>query len=411
VYNQYDYYFKFKKRPSEDKLFGVLKSSKFSLFPIFEGYETDFKHKIKKFGFTSSEKVIEQTGWTIFTNNRNILIIFQYAPGGFDIRIITDKEDAAIGICKLLSKIEGVVDYKKGKLKDNELIQHLNKQLKTLSPNGKALKNATLGTVISKIVSCDKLRVLVKKIADTYGNLPLSFEQLNTLNIDKSELNNLINDANLVQKNHKIICAKCKQPSEFLFEYKVDAEKSLKKAKYSCPKCGNNKTGIIEYYSLTKNALAALKQGIWLEKLCLDTISRITNNYWSGYYVDTNELDGVTVFSGNIILVECKDTSFGQNELYIAMVKAEDVKANIVLIVTTNPVHNNVEKLILKYEKQGKRKFRIISSNNAEEIVKGLSKFFVLKQTNDILGLIDNRSHLHPRNKSYRETFTNDLEL
>ena len=390
---QSNYYFKTKGSLKETELFNILKKSKFSLIPIFENYQSDFNNKIKKFGFSIStqEKILEQPDWTIITNNKDILIFFKYVINGFELNIITNQEQKAEEICNIISKAKKVINYQKGYFLDQESIIQLNKKLKKLSPNGKIVNDKKFNRLFLKIISSDQLRLLIKKIADTYNGLPVPLEQIKNLNVDTSELNKLIFDQELTTKDYKIICEQCKQPSEFLFKKREDAINSLKKAKFSCPKCSGNKTCILEYYYLTTKTIKLIK-GVWLEKLCAEHIKKFTNNYWAGYVLDQNELDGVTIFSKDIILIECKDTSFGQTDLYTTLAKADDLNAKRILVVTTNHVHDNLKKLIEKYEKEGKRKIKIINGIEIIKIKKELEKYFSPSRIKDISKLVESES-------------------
>lgn len=397
---QSNYYFKTRGRIKEGEFFNILRKSKFSLIPIFESYQSDFNSKIKKFGFSISaeEKILEQSEWTIIINNKDVFIFFKYVENGFELNITTDNEQKAEEICNLASKVKKVISCQKGYFVDNELIADIKKKLKKLSPNGKIINDKKFNSPYLKIISSDPLRLLVKKIANTYNDLPVPLEQIKNLNVNLSELDKLISDQGLTIKNYKIICDGCKQPSEFLFKKREDAIDSFKKAKFSCPKCSQDKTCILEYYCLTTEAIKIIK-GTWLEKLCAEHVNKFTNNYWAGYISDQNELDGVTVFSKKIILIECKDTSFGQTDLYITLAKADDLNAKQILIVTTNNVHDNVKKLIEKYEKEGKRKIKIINETEITKLKSELEKYFTSPPIRDIKKLVGSREEF-----PYRDT-------
>lgn len=408
---QSNYYFRTKKRINEEVLFTVLKKSKLSLIPIFESYQSDFNSKIKKFGFSSSKgKILEQPYWTIITNGKDIFIFFKYVEHGFELNITTDNEQKAEKICQIILKLKNVISRQKGYEADEELMSSLKKKLGKQGPNGKIINDKKLNSVFLKITSSDQLRLLIKKIADTYNNLPVPLEQIQKLNVNTSELNELILDSKLITKSYKIICESCKQPSEFLFQKREDATNSLKKAKFYCPKCSHTKTCIDEYFCLTDKAIRIIK-GIWLEKLCAEEIGKITNNYLAGYMSDQNELDGITVFSRKIVLIECKDTTFGQSDLYIVLAKADDIDAKQILIVTTCLVHDNVKKLIEKYEKQGKREIKIIDGNKVDGIKEELIKKFRVNRITDIIKLADYLKYSRHRSLTFgKNTFiTTDL--
>ena len=99
---------------------------------------------------------------------------------------------------------------------------------------------------------------------------------------------------------------------------------------------------------------------------------------------DNNEYDGISIIKDCIVLIECKDTSFGQNDLYTCMIKAEEIKAETIVIITTKEVHPNVKKQIEKFQKTNKKKLYLISSNVVKEIEKDLVNIFEEKKVKDI---------------------------
>jgi len=85
---------------------------------------------------------------------------------------------------------------------------------------------------------------------------------------------------------------------------------------------------------------------------------------WVGVMHDNDELDVVGVGLNKSILVECKDGAFGQNDLYSLMIQAGDIGSDVVLIVTTQPVHSNVKTTLDKYKERGRRVMKIIEGDS-----------------------------------------------
>lgn len=86
----------------------------------------------------------------------------------------------------------------------------------------------------------------------------------------------------------------------------------------------------------------AIKQGLWLESLSSDVMKRFCSKVWTGQFFGVNEVDVVGTLAGYTILVECKDTHYGLNDLYVTGRKALEVNAEITLVITTRHVHKNV---------------------------------------------------------------------
>jgi hypothetical protein len=86
----------------------------------------------------------------------------------------------------------------------------------------------------------------------------------------------------------------------------------------------------------------AVEQGLWLEWLTYETLNAYSGLVWHGVMSAGQELDALAVFNENILLAECKDTSFGHNDFVVALHKANLNSADLLLVVTTQPLHANV---------------------------------------------------------------------
>ena len=70
-----------------------------------------------------------------------------------------------------------------------------------------------------------------------------------------------------------------------------------------------------------------------------------------------------------VILLECKDTSFGQNDFINLNAKAQETKADVVGIITTQPLHENVKRLLERTNKQSRLNiFYSENTDNREKI-------------------------------------------
>jgi hypothetical protein len=99
--------------------------------------------------------------------------------------------------------------------------------------------------------------------------------------------------------------------------------------------------------------------------------------------VESDEIDVVAVFAEQVVLVECKDTSFGQNDLYVTSVKAQNVGADVVIILSTRDIHQNVRNAIPRIGKSSdereflggvQRDFHLVSDANARAISEELDR-------------------------------------
>ena len=89
----------------------------------------------------------------------------------------------------------------------------------------------------------------------------------------------------------------------------------------------------------------------------------------AGQMVETFELDVIAVGYSRVILLECKDTSFGQNDFINLNAKAEEISANTIGIVSTQPLHENVVRLIERTRAQtGRVIFTIQNTEDSTSI-------------------------------------------
>jgi hypothetical protein len=86
----------------------------------------------------------------------------------------------------------------------------------------------------------------------------------------------------------------------------------------------------------------AVRQGLWLEWLTYRLLRSHTSLLWHGVMAGGHELDVIGVMNENVFTVECKDTSLGVNDMIVAIHKAKQLSADLVLLVTTRPIHPNV---------------------------------------------------------------------
>lgn len=90
----------------------------------------------------------------------------------------------------------------------------------------------------------------------------------------------------------------------------------------------------------------ALRQGLWLEHLVADVCLQFTEDVWAGQMADLFEVDVIANVDGQILLFECKDSSLGQNDFFIALKKAHAINADLLVLIATKPFHSNVVRAI-----------------------------------------------------------------
>jgi hypothetical protein len=86
----------------------------------------------------------------------------------------------------------------------------------------------------------------------------------------------------------------------------------------------------------------ALIQGLWLEHLVTESLRPFTTQVWTGAIVAQYEIDVLARIAGQLVVVECKDTSLGQRDYIMTQRKAQIAHADAVLLISTQPLHSNV---------------------------------------------------------------------
>jgi hypothetical protein len=225
--------------------------------------------------------------------------------------------------------------------REAELLATLQPRLGELSPNGKLLCQQSIRDA-SIHLRKDQLRKPLKEIAVTFGGRPVpisSLAQLAYFENDSGILNSLLAGGPF-KMHFQIACKGCGE-RDLTFSKKEQADETIAAAE-GCPRCGKDALIVINTYSISESYLKALVQGLWLECLAGDTLKHYTNLVWVGQMVGPSEVDALAIFADRLVLVECKDTSFGLNDLDIAAAKAQRVGANVVIILTTSDIHPNV---------------------------------------------------------------------
>ena len=140
-------------------------------------------------------------------------------------------------------------------------------------------------------------------------------------------------------------------------------------------KCLNSNTSLKEL-QISNHHLKVVKQGLWLELLAKEIMDRHCSKAWAGQFFNSNEIDVIGTISDYTVLIECKDRSFGLKDLFFTIEKANDVWADIVILITTQPLHANVKLKIPSAKSQlfDEGDLIVISEKQSGKIQSQLSK-------------------------------------
>jgi hypothetical protein len=249
------------------------------------------------------------------------------------------------------------------------IIERLKQRLGDLSPNGKMLADLSLRTHIRRLYD-DGVRQRLTPISTTFGDNPAPRSALERLDQTEKTIDpiDFIN-SEFASSSFLIFCDSCDIPPYLAFSERAKAEAIIADVGRKCIACGKRKLSVHETFSIREPYVRGLQQGLWLESLASDVLTSRTEAAWTGQMVELNEIDVLGVFMEHTILIECKDTSFGKNDLYITAIKAQQVDADLVIIISTNDVHPNVREGVTKIGgRRERREFEIIADQSAEVI-------------------------------------------
>ncbi len=248
-------------------------------------------------------------------------------------------------------------------------IDRLTAMAGSLSPNGRILSNNAQRVKIRRLYR-DDARAVLSRIISTFGDNPTPRDALQQLeaSVDDDHLDEVLNDPEFMTKHFVIACNNC-GTSHLTFEQAAAAESAVTSSEQRCAQCGEQALEIRETYAPAQPYVRAIKQGLWLEALASDVIGKYAAQSWSGQMLGSIEVDVVAVVDDVTVLVECKDTSFGQNDLYVTAVKAQQVAADLVIVVNTRDVHDNVRMELARIdETTPARTFYLLNERTAAAI-------------------------------------------
>jgi len=263
-----------------------------------------------------------------------------------------------------------------GSVRSAQEERRLSQVLGELSPNGKMLADPTVRAAARRLYD-DELRSDLSAITSAVGDSPVPADilgQMETFRRRRQRLKDIVSDQSLAQKHFLVFCKSCGLP-HLAFDTPERAAAVIADVNGKCGTCQKKELFVEESYAIAQAIVRAIQQGLWLESLVSDVMCERARVVWSGQMVGTNEIDVLSVCAEKVVLIECKDAPLGQNDVYVTAMKAEDVGADAVIMVTTNEVHPNVRDAVkrLGAGARSARTFTLISQDCCEAIRRDLS--------------------------------------
>lgn len=240
---------------------------------------------------------------------------------------------------------------KPGLPEETREVERVRESLQTLSPNGRLLSDPAMSAVIRELHDL-KARQLLGRVVEGLSTARFTVDILSYV-VDKADaerptkkwLADVLAKEALFSKEYVIACPACGEMA-LTFPNRQRAQRALRSSSSrACSRCGEG-LGVTEAYAVTPAGAKALQQGLWLESVVYDALRTESLFACAGRMLEAFELDVACVLYGNVVLVECKDAPFGQNDYMNLVVKAQELRANVVGIVTTKPLHENVKRLV-----------------------------------------------------------------
>jgi hypothetical protein len=270
--------------------------------------------------------------------------------------------------------------------REDQLVQELRKKLGELSPNGRLLCDEQIKSACRRLAN-DDWRAKIVAVVSAFGDTAAprsTLERLDSFAGRPSALDDMLKSDDVAESQFAIYCPEC-DLSSLLFGEQEKAETAIRDAEGRCGNCREQRLTIQQTFAISKPYVRGLQQGLWLETFMTDLMSEYSDALWTGQMIEGDEVDVVAVAFDQIFLIECKDTSFGQTDLYVSSVKAQNVGADVVLIVSTRDVHPNVSDAMQRMARGNApritvrsadaRTFHLISHPRAEAIRAELHAF------------------------------------
>lgn len=246
------------------------------------------------------------------------------------------------------------------------------------------------------------IRQQFRSFVDTFGDSAISGTLIEEIlprvgDLKKSEIRRLINNENWFSKQFSIGCYRC-GAFTLAFSTRKEAQESLKPSiSRKCFRCAEDTLDVIETFALREALLKGLTEGLWLEHLVHQIIQPVSVFSSGGIIFENFEIDVVSVSWENIILFECKDTSFGERDFWMSVPKAQALDANVLWIVTTQPLHDNVKNALDR--QKGQVRFKIFITEklaDQQSIASDISQKLEQVQNSFLANLLTPEARLYP---------------
>lgn len=278
-------------------------------------------------------------------------------PNAVELHIIASNESIGVELMKTCGCFADITNAERGTIREVGLVRHLSDKLAD-SANGKMLKDEDILAFLP-ILFEPQVRNSVREVSQLYGQDAVPQSAVTAIMSKKlprkkssAMFKKLTNELKLFDRRYVIVCDDCATPVlEFSNKEKAGQVLEATSSK-KCKVCDQGKMQVVEAYALGQPVYKALQQGVWLEKLTYDSVKPFSVFAAAGQMLDTFELDVIAVGYDQIILIDCKDTSFGQNDFVNVNAKAKEIEANVIGIVTTQPINENVRRLIDRTKQQ-----------------------------------------------------------
>jgi hypothetical protein len=352
-----------------------------SFYPLFTKCKDNLSKQLSYFISEDFESTFfSQHHEIIVDKEKNVMIDLStprtdfYSRNVVNIRIFAKKEDDRM--VKLISNLQRnkkIKMFSPGAFIESNTINRLATELRNLSPNGKLIKDKGLSEYW-KYGENIETRKAIKKYISTIGKMPIhAKEAIGIVKKIDARLPRIFQDKKLLFEQFAINCKEC-TTMPILYETIEKARQGLKDSK--CGECGKDTLQLTKAIQLRPEVYSVLSTGVWLENLVTNIVNKFTNYIWSGSMYGNDEVDIAAFFCGRIFIIECKDTSFGQNDYYILLRKAENIRANIIGVITTQEIHKNVKQAIERDFRRNDKKIFIIEEEGADKITNAISRYF-----------------------------------
>ena len=354
------------------------------LKPVLFEFGEKFQKLMISIGTSSMPNLFADDNIEIFTIKKTKTLIFieivkRYSGDILEVSILYKRKEELGKILRIFKKIKEFKEINEGTYFGMMKSEELDPLLEKRSPNGKLIENPSYGKIFEYFVS-QANRVVINKIADFLGQTALAKtkEEIHKC-LDKEErrvFEALLRTKKIFQEAFRPKCEKCNKVLwSTTYNTLAEARRAVSTMQFSCPArgCKSHNANIAEVYSIRLEAIKA-KGGVWLEKFVNDELKKMVSQTWPGRMHGNDELDNVFILKDHLVVVECKDTSFGLTNLYSLLMKAQNLETDQILIITTQEVNKNVLSQIKSINDEEKFKVILIKGEQ-KDIAAGIERF------------------------------------